>query len=105
MGIRDENILRVVDSPFFQNLELQLTFESHFHTFLPHHLHHHPDNANSTHGIDHYIQPAELSLLFRDFLYQFQILFITGFEKGKNTVFYLPYPIVTIGQNFLTVIF
>ena len=42
---------------------------------------------------------------FRDFLYQFQILFVAGFEEGKNTVFYLPYPIVAIGQNFLTVIF
>lgn len=49
--------------------------------FYPYPLHHHLDNTYSSHGIDHYIQPPELSLLFRDFLNQFQILFVTGFEK------------------------
>lgn len=72
---------------------------------LPQNLNHHPDNAHTAHRIDNGIQPAELTFLSRDFLYQLKVLLGTVFKESKDVRLYLLYPFVTILQNCFTVIF
>lgn len=72
---------------------------------LPHHLNHHPDNVNTAHRIDNGIQPAELTFLSRDFLYQLKVLLVTGLKESKDVRLDLLYPFVTILQNCFAVIF
>ena len=67
------------------------------------HLHHHPQNADSTHGIHNQVQPAEFTFLLWNLFDKLKVLFVTGPKEAEHAGLNLPYPIVADIQCFTAI--